>query len=157
MLLKVNAYFNRAALIFLVAIFASTSTGVSVARDAAVYTIRNDRGGVVIDYAIRKLKLEREKRFVRFDGRCDSACTLFLALDNSQTCLTASARFGFHLPFGSTPRGNKVAASFLMKHYPRWVHNWLRANGGLSNRVKVMPHDYASQFIKPCGSETASL
>ena len=39
--------------------------------------------GYVIDYAIRKLKLEREGRPVKFDGRCDSACTLYLALDSA--------------------------------------------------------------------------
>lgn len=155
--MKMNACFARAVWIALIAVFASTVTVVAFPRDGRVYTIRNDRGGYVIDYAIRKLKLEQEGRPVKFDGRCDSACTLYLALDSAQTCMTPAARFGFHLPFGSTARGNKMAASFLLKNYPRWVHTWLKANGGLSSRVKIMPHGYASQYIKPCGRETASL
>lgn len=119
------------------------------------FTIRNDHGGYVIDYAISMLKLERSRQPVQFAGRCDSACTMYLGLNQSQTCITPSVRFGFHLPFGSTTHGNRVAVSFLMKKYPRWVTDWLEANGGLSSRIKVMRYDYASKYVRSCKARTS--
>jgi hypothetical protein len=119
---------------------------------ASAFTIRNDHGGYVVDYAISMLKLQQSRRPVKFAGRCDSACTIYLGLSRAQTCITPSAKFGFHLPFGSSARGNRVAVRFLMKKYPRWVVEWLEANGGLSSRLKVMPYDYASRFIRSCDS-----
>lgn len=145
----------RAASVTLAVLFATAVTA-SAITEKAIYTVRNDRGGVVIDYAIKVAKLEQSRQRVKFAGRCDSACTLYLGLSGSQLCITPSARFGFHLPFGSSSRGNVVAANFLLKKYPRWVHSWLQANGGLNSSLKVMPYEYASRFIKPCDGQTTT-
>jgi hypothetical protein len=134
-----------------IALSMSVGTANAVPRTGSEHVIRYDRGGYVIDYAIDMLKMEKSRRPVKFAGRCDSACTIYLGLQKAQTCITPAAKFGFHLPFGSDRRGNKVAASFMMKKYPKWVHNWLKENGGLSAELKVMPYSYASQYIKPCG------
>lgn len=122
----------------------------AISRSRDIYTVRDDHGGYVLDYAIHMAKLERARQPVRFAGRCDSACTMLLGLRKSQTCITPSARFGFHLPFGSSREGNKVAARFLSGKYPGWVIHWLEANGGLNSRLKVMPYTYASQHMKTC-------
>jgi hypothetical protein len=118
-----------------------------------------DRGGEIITYALRMKKLERAGSSVRFSGRCDSACTLYLALPSSKACLTHNAAFGFHLPYGASPRGNKVAAQYLLRNYPGWVRNWINANGGLTSGIKTMRYEYASKFIKPCagGAKTPGL
>ncbi len=123
---------------------------------ADVHHVRNDRGGYVIDYALRMKRMERAGRLVRFAGRCDSACTLFLALPRTQTCVSQGAAFGFHLPYGSSRRGNRVAASYLMNSYPGWVRSWLASNGGLSSGMKVMPYSYARQHLPECASGTVA-
>ncbi|MDO9414799.1 hypothetical protein [Pararhizobium sp.] len=146
----------KPAIRFLQSIVISTSVLAGSTSSAfalpSVYTIRHDMGGHVIDYAIKMKRMEQDGRSVRFAGRCDSACTLFLGLPSAQTCITPAAKFGFHLPFGSSARGNKVAANFLIKTYPGWVRTWLRANGGLNNSLKTMTYQYASRFIDTCGS-----
>lgn len=44
----------------------------------------------------------------------------------------------------------------MMRSYPGWVRNWLRSNGGLSNRLKLMNHAYAAKYIKKCPGESYS-
>lgn len=120
-----------------------------------VYTVRNDAGGYVVDYALKMRKMERSGQAIRFSGRCDSACTLFLALPKTQACVSRGAAFGFHLPSGTSARGNRVAANFMLNTYPAWVRNWLAANGGLTTRLKVMRFDYASQHLPECNLDRA--
>jgi hypothetical protein len=94
--------------------------------------------------------MEKAGSVVRFAGRCDSACTLFLALPSSKTCVANGASFGFHLPYGAGPTGNRRAAEFLMRNYPGWVRGWIRANGGLTSGIKTMPFHFAAKYMKPC-------
>ncbi|MFN3500998.1 MAG: hypothetical protein ACK4ZJ_01970 [Allorhizobium sp.] len=140
-----------------IALTLSAGNASAVPRTSNEHVIRHDRGGYVIDYAIDMLKMEKSRRLVKFAGRCDSACTIYLGLTSAQTCITPAAKFGFHLPFGSDYNGNKVAAKFMMQKYPQWVRQWLKANGGLSSKLKTMPYSYASQHIRPCagGANTA--
>lgn len=120
---------------------------------ANVKTISGDRGGYVIDYAIRVLKMRRGGGFVRFDGACDSACTLYLSMPKSRVCVTQNASFGFHLPYGAGARGNQVAADFLMKNYPGWVRGWIAKRGGLKGYIATMTYADASRFLPTCPSE----
>ena len=107
-------------------------------------TIRNDRGGNVVKYAIKVGKTKA----VRFDGECMSACTLYLAHPNK--CLTRRASFWFHRPYGSTPANNNISAEFMLRSYPLWVRDWIANNGGLTSRMIVMPYSYAIQHMRPC-------
>jgi hypothetical protein len=116
----------------------------------SVVTIRNDSGGRIIDYALRSKKLERAGSMVRFAGRCDSACTLLLALPRSRVCITREASFGFHLPYGSSPRGNRIAAGYMIRSYPSWATSWLRDSGGLTNRMKRMDYDRLRRHLAMC-------
>lgn len=125
-------------------------TASALPGQSSAYTVRHDSGGRIIDYAIKMKRIEQARRAVRFDGRCDSACTLFLALPASKACVTPRARFGFHLPYGSSTKGNQMAAKFMLSSYPRWVRSWLNANGGLTNKVKVMPFEYARRHLGEC-------
>ena len=115
-------------------------------------TIYSDRGGQVIRYALQAKRMERDNRTIRFSGRCDSACTVYLALPKRLTCVSQGAAFGFHLPYGSNPKGNKVAAQYMMRNYPSWVRNWIYAQGGLTHQTKVMDYSYTSRFLKPCAN-----
>ncbi len=118
-------------------------------------SIGSDRGGVVINYGLRMLRWRQNGTKVRFSGSCQSACTLYLGLASSQTCISPGASFSFHSPFGATSRGNRAAQAFMMRNYPGWVKSWIRSQGGLSAGMKTMGYGYASRFIKPCGSAVA--
>ncbi len=88
----------------------------------SVRTIRNDAGGVVNDYIIRaNLAVLRGDR-LRIDGWCASACTAYLG--NPNTCVTPSARFGFHGPSGGSPAENRRAAQTLARHLPAVLRDW---------------------------------
>lgn len=110
-------------------------------------TIRNDRGGVLYEYAIKAATAKLEKRKIVFAGRCDSACTLYLQVD---ACVTRRASFGFHLPYGAGPKGNAQAAAYMIRSYPRWVREWIRSVGGLTRSIKRMDYAYASRHIPTC-------
>ncbi len=133
-----------------------SANAVPFRQASPVVNIGYDRGGEIITYALRMKKLERAGSAVRFSGRCNSACTLYLALPSSKACLARNAAFGFHLPYGASPRGNKVAAQYLLRNYPGWVRSWINANGGLTSGIKTMRYEYASKFIKPCAGATSS-
>ena len=113
-------------------------------------SISGDRGGYVVVYALRMLKLKQSGRQVEFHGGCDSACTLYLALPPSQVCVAPQSSFNFHLPYGASASGNRVAASYMLKSYPSWVRSWIRSKGGLSNRLISMKYAHASKFLPTC-------
>lgn len=120
-----------------------------------VITISNDRGGQLITYALRMKKLEKYGTLTRFRGSCDSACTLYLALPRAQTCLLPGATFGFHLPYGASNAGNRIAARYMQRLYPSWVRSWIQRKGGLSRNLKRMDYEYASKHIRLCKIRTA--
>jgi hypothetical protein len=140
------------------AVVAVAAIGLSAADAANAFpfsgfrgvTIRGDRGGQVIQYALQMKRMERSGSKVRFAGRCDSACTLYLALPRKQTCVMPGASFGFHLPYGASRDGNRIAASYMMRNYPGWVRSWIRANGGLGRGIKTMSYSYARQYLPTC-------
>lgn len=117
---------------------------------SSAYTIRGDRGGQIITYALRMKKMERAGNDVRFAGRCSSACTLFLALPRSRVCITPSASFGFHLPYGASAKGNRFARDYLVSKYPAWVRAWIARNGGLTNNMKTMDYAFAAKHLPAC-------
>lgn len=122
----------------------------------ATTRISNDRGGQVITYALRVLKLKRAGTNVAITGRCASACTLHLSLPKNRMCISRGASFAFHLPYGASNRGNRTAASYLMNSYPQWVRRWIANQGGLSSRMITMNYGHARRFIATCNPVTAS-
>lgn len=125
-------------------------------RKSNTLTISGDRGGHVIHYALQAKRLERSGRQVRFAGRCDSACTLYLGMPRSQTCITPDATFGFHLPYGASAKNIRVAQNYMIRSYPGWVRRWISARGGLSNSIKTMTYSYARQYLPSCADARIS-
>jgi hypothetical protein len=117
--------------------------------------IAGDRGGYVVQYALRMLKLQQSGKLVQFAGRCDSACTIYLALPRSQTCISPGASFRFHAPYGAGSRGNHFARMYMLNSYPGWVRSWINSKGGLSSRLITMDYAYASKFMRTCATTTA--
>lgn len=113
-------------------------------------SISGDRGGYVVVYALRMLKLKESGKRIQIRGSCDSACTLFLALPARQVCVTPKTSFNFHMPYGASDSGNRFAASYMLRSYPSWVRNWIRSKGGLSNKMLSMNYAYASKFLPSC-------
>lgn len=112
--------------------------------------VSDDHGGYLVDYATRMETLRKAGRKVSFNGRCDSACTLFLALPIQQTCITPAAYFGFHAPSAPSPSAAAAAEAYLMMKYPGWVRAWISSKGGLTTTVMTMDYAYASRYLKSC-------
>lgn len=104
--------------------------------------VRNDTGGSVVDYAIQAAEPRK------IDGRCMSACTLYLS--NPQTCITPRASFHFHRPYSTDPKHSATAQAFMMKLYPSWVVRWINARGGLTNNWLVMKYEEAAPYVNRC-------
>jgi hypothetical protein len=124
-------------------------------RGQNIMKISNDRGGYVIQYALKLQSMKQAGTQVQFTGRCLSACTLYLALPKSQTCISSRASFTFHAAYGAGPRGNQIATSYMLNKYPSWVRSWISNQGGLSRRLVTMPYGYASKHMRPCETATA--
>lgn len=135
----------------LVAGFALPEAALASPWGSKVHTVRNDHGGILIEYVLKAKRFQQQQRTIRFQGRCDSACTMFLTMPKSQLCVTPGAAFGFHLPYGSSSRANRLAASYMLKSYPAWVRAWLREKGGLTGQIRVMRYEYARQHLPECG------
>ena len=119
-------------------------------RVHAAVEIKDDSGGFVAEYALRLYEMEEARQKVEFVGRCDSACTLFLALPADQTCITEGAYFRFHAPSAPAASTAAAVAGYLMHKYPKWVRSWIVAHGGLSDRLATMSYDYANKYIRTC-------
>lgn len=117
---------------------------------AKVVTIRGNSGGNVVKFAMQTARMQRDGTSVRFAGRCDSACTLYLGLPRDQMCLSPGAKFRFHAPIARSAKTVAATQRYMYTKYPGWVRNWIAANGGLSKRLITMDYGYASKFIKPC-------
>jgi hypothetical protein len=117
----------------------------------ATIEIGDDSGGFVAEYALRLYEILATKQDVKFVGRCDSACTLLLALPTEQTCITEGAYFRFHAPSAPSVTTAAAVAAYMMRKYPTWVRAWIVAHGGLSDRLSTMTYEYANKFMRTCG------
>ena len=120
-----------------------------------VIAVRDDRGGRVINYTLQMMKFRDSGTKLEFAGRCDSACTVYLALPRNQTCVSPGAMFGFHAPFAATPEASQRAQNYLLENYPDWVKSWIVGRGGLTKNIMIMDYSYASKFLDKCDQKFA--
>ena len=113
-------------------------------------SIVNNSGGMIVRFALKLAEYRDAGTLVKFSGRCDSACTLFLSLPKQQTCINRGAYFRFHAPSARSSRAERSAQAFMMTKYPDWVRSWIQEKGGLSSRLFRMDYAYASRFIANC-------
>jgi hypothetical protein len=121
-------------------------------RSMNAVSISGDSGGRIGSYAMRVASYRRARTLVKFNGRCDSACTLFMGLPSHQTCISSGAYFRFHSPSAQSQRSVRIAQMYMMRKYPGWVRNWISRNNGLSRQLITMKYDYASRFLKRCST-----
>jgi hypothetical protein len=147
-------------LVTIAAILASAAMVSQVGADVRVKTYRlsaapgtviaTGPGGNVIHYARLVSHLRKSGRGVTFAGACQSACTMFLAVPASRSCIMPGASFTFHRAYGSNQSFNRWATNFMMDRYPTWVRRWIAEHGGLSDQLLHMDYSYAARFIPPC-------
>ena len=142
-----------AALILAAASFWATPAFSKLGKSVS---ISGNSGGRIVHYALRVAQYRSSNTLVRFAGRCDSACTLYLGLPGHQTCIAKGAFFRFHAPSARNPRAQRAAQSYLMQKYPGWVRSYISSRGGLGRKLVTMDYRYASQFIRSCTSRVAS-
>ena len=112
--------------------------------------ISNNSGGNIAEFALRMSAINRSSTKVKFAGRCDSACTMYLGLPLHKICIAPGAYFRFHLPQARSVQTANLAKRFLYRKYPEWVRSWISSQGGLSSSLITMDYVYASRFIRPC-------
>ena len=115
-------------------------------------SIANNSGGNIASFAVEAAGYRNAGTMVRFSGRCDSACTLFLGLPTIQTCVSQGAYFRFHSPSAGSARSEHIAQNYLMRKYPGWVRNWIAQHNGLSHQLITMDYSTASQHMQTCNS-----
>jgi hypothetical protein len=113
-------------------------------------SISNNSGGNIAQFALRLSAIHRSSAKVRFTGRCDSACTMYLGLPQHKMCIAPGAYFRFHMPQARSARTTRLATRFLYRKYPGWVRSWIASRGGLSRSLITMDYRYARRFIRPC-------
>jgi hypothetical protein len=118
---------------------------------SGVKIVKEDGGGYVAAYATAMARFERLDTQVRFAGRCDSACTMYLGLSEENMCIEPGAFFRFHAPKAGSERATRQAARILFSRYPEWAKEWIDDHGGLSHQLITMDYAYASKFIRKCG------
>jgi hypothetical protein len=108
---------------------------------AETVVVRNDYGGNVLAYQARWKELA-EADLVRIEGRCDSACTMFISLPN--VCIGRGALFGFH---GARPKtGVPGVDLFLDMQVGRYYRGEVRKRFVESWRFKLGKDDL--HFVK---------
>lgn len=121
----------RGALLILAMVLATAAE----AAPKRYVVVHNDLGGHFDNYANR---LEKQEPMA-ITGRCESACTMYLA--NPNACVHRSAVLAFHAPISIDQVGDRTAereltsleeaaARYMMGHYPLKVQEWIISNGG---------------------------
>lgn len=106
---------------------------------AIVAKISDSPGGDIVAFSSAVHELDKVAKHVIFDGRCASACTMFLKL-SKKACATDKSVFVFHsvraqwsdgkvtrFPKKEEDAGN----AFLQSHYPDKVKLRIMIDGGL--------------------------
>jgi hypothetical protein len=149
--------FVAVSLALMAAVNVAGASPLGLSRPQNSLTINRDRGGYVLQYAVRMLQYKRAGTLLRFTGTCASACTLYLALPSRQTCITRNVAFHFHAPFGAGNNGNRAVQKYMIATYPAWVRRWISSRGGLSSATLSMDYAYASKHMKSCEAQKVAL
>lgn len=102
-----------------------------VRSSADPIVIRNDDGGNVTGYILRRNELASSGRRVVFRGYCASACTMLITIPNA--CLAPDATVGFHAPhfIGSgkpAPMINQLMAQYYRNGIlQKWNSTWSKS------------------------------
>ena len=125
---------------------------------ANAITIRNvDPGGSVATFAQWWQRVAESGDNVVIDGACISACTFFLGIvPLDRVCLTEKATLGLHMASSGDDPSVPVTQVYAHLFYPRWVQNWIAAQGGLETEIKIMYPEDVREHIALCPGSSYS-
>jgi len=99
--------------------------------------VRVDMGGDVGRRGNAVAAMRQRGEWVRIEGTCISACTLYVALEG--TCVAPNARLGFHAPgyYGRKATPERVAfwTKVVADHYPPLLRAWYLSHASTSKAV----------------------
>ena len=127
----------------------------------ALLHITRDHGGYVDQYKAKYERIRDTGQRVVIDGICNSACTLVLGIvPLNKICVTPRASLGFHEAYydKAFTLGIRITSaagtSELMSYYPDTVKDWIRQNGGLTTKMKVIKNGpQLWKIVDPCPDE----
>jgi hypothetical protein len=117
--------------------------------------ISNDGGGLIETYVQRFSRIRDSGERIAVDGQCLSACTLVLAfVPRERICVTPNAVFGFHAAWSYDGQGgaalDRKATESLWDMYPERIRQWIRANGGLHQKLIYLRGRQLAAFYPIC-------
>jgi hypothetical protein len=138
-------------------------SGISAGHADAI--IREDLGGTLMRYDAKYRAIAARGEKVVIDGDCASACTIILGIvPRENVCVTARARFGFHLweyPLtefmGKTimvPFPDYKQAELNQLYYDWRVRNWIERHGPQTHEVAWMEAADLESIYRRCGAQT---
>jgi hypothetical protein len=117
--------------------------------------ISDDTGGLIDTYVQKFSRMRDTGERIVVDGRCLSACTLVLSLvPHERICVTQNAVFGFHSAWSYDAQGGEAldqkATRALWDMYPQPIQQWIRANGGLHQKLIYLRGRQLAAFYPIC-------
>ncbi|WP_439357818.1 hypothetical protein [Bradyrhizobium sp. DASA03007] len=92
---------------------------ISAVSPSQALVIKNDPGGVIVDFVRKYSDIRDSNEIVVVDGECDSACTLFLGIvPRKNYCITPNAKLGFHT--ASEKSTNRLTGKIRYTHAPEF-------------------------------------
>jgi hypothetical protein len=139
-----QSWFIFAAKFFTAMSAIALSLGTLPAR-AETIDVYDNHGGSVAQYDARWAENARRGVSVRVVGPCQSACTVLLGhIPRERICVTAQARFGFHL--AKVPKMTVL----IWNAYPADIKAWINAHGGLRTDFIWMGAPDVFKYFKKC-------
>lgn len=112
---------------------------------AETIDVSDNHGGSVAQYNQRWAGLAARGVDVRVVGPCQSACTVLLGhIARNKICVTANARFGFHLA------QKDFATGMLWNAYQADIRGWINQHGGLKKDFIWMGAPDTYRFFRKC-------
>lgn len=100
-------------------------------RRARTITIDHGIGGYVQGTMSNLIRVIESRKRVVINGRCQSACTLFLSLGRGRVCITPRAELWFHQASYRSGKRSRYWSDKMFRLYPRKIRNYIRKRGGL--------------------------
>ena len=137
----------------------SISVLIAAVASASPINITRDNGGHIQLYVDQVAAYRAAGREVRITGRCDSSCTMYLALPT--TCLSRRAVLGFHGPSSQLYGISLPPAQFdhwsrvMADHYPPALRPWFMNTARFETMglIRVRGGELINNFgVKECGT-----
>lgn len=141
--------------LFFVALLSACAT-----PPANTLRVTNDHGGLYMERMREIAMLQKERTDIRIQGKCQSACTLYLKLED-QTCVTPTARLGFHGPqiykdgrlFNVPEPERSQALVHISANYPDAIRGWFLQNAAHLSGPELAwmsGKDAVALGVRPC-------